>query len=105
MEKRSVRICKSHDIKKIRNTINSWKIGKNYSDIAGFCKEVNFEEIKNNDFSLLPGRYVGLDKKITKVNDNDLTINELKTQYFQLVEEGKKIDEKIKDNLKKIVVK
>ncbi len=105
MEKRTVRIFKSHDIKKISNTINSWKIGKNYSDIAGFCKEVNFEEIKNNDFSLLPGRYVGLDKKITKVNDNDLTINELKTQYFQLVEEGKKIDEKIKDNLKKIVVK
>ncbi|WP_262940761.1 SAM-dependent methyltransferase [Streptococcus pneumoniae] len=28
-------------------------------NIAGFCKLANLEEVKNNEYILTPGRYVG----------------------------------------------
>ena len=30
--------------------------------MAGFCKAATLEEIRDNDFILTPGRYVGLDQ-------------------------------------------
>ena len=102
MEKRTIRTLDIEDIKKISETINSWKTGKNYSNILGFCKDTNFDEIKKNDFSLLPGRYVGLDKNITKKTNSNLSIDELKNNYFKLVNEGNEIDKKINKTLETI---
>ena len=102
MEKRTIRTLDIEDIKKISETINSWKTGKNYSNILGFCKDTNFDEIKKNDFSLLPGRYVGLDKNVTKKTNSNLSIDELKNNYFKLVNEGNEIDKKINKTLETI---
>ncbi|MEC2074811.1 class I SAM-dependent DNA methyltransferase [Metabacillus fastidiosus] len=52
------------DIEKITNVFHKWR-GKSdelYEDIQGFCKAATFEEVRNNDYILTPGRYVGLEE-------------------------------------------
>ena len=45
-----------------------------YEDIIGFCKAARIEEIKNNDYMLTPGRYVGL------INEEDSELFEQKME-------------------------
>jgi len=53
------------DIERIASTYNTWRSRdehETYEDVAGFCKAATLEEIRDNDFILTPGRYVGLDQ-------------------------------------------
>lgn len=59
METRVLKVFADEDIAKIRDTVQSWKTGEGYEDIAGFCKSASLEEIEKNGFVLTPGRYVG----------------------------------------------
>lgn len=93
-------------IQKISGTVRAWRgesgNGK-YEDIAGFCKSVKKEEISKNSYVLTPGRYVGFaeeeddgipfEEKMKKLSD------ELKG-YFG---DGKKLEERIIANLKKLI--
>ncbi len=53
------------DIKLIAQTYHNWrgKEGK-YEDKAGFCKAATIEEGRNNNYVLMPGRYVGTEEEI-----------------------------------------
>ena len=59
METRVQRILTDDHIAKIADTVQSWKVGEGYEDVAGFCKSTSLEEIEKNGFVLTPGRYVG----------------------------------------------
>ena len=59
METRVLKVFTDEDIAKIRDTVQSWKTGEGYEDVAGFCKSASSEEIEKNGFVLTPGRYVG----------------------------------------------
>jgi type I restriction enzyme M protein len=47
------------DITKIAGVYHAWRNGKNYKDVAGFCKSAKLDEIKGHNHLLTPGRYVG----------------------------------------------
>ena len=52
------------DIKKVADTFHAWR-GTNeqpYEDILGFCKSATLDEIREHEYILTPGRYVGLKK-------------------------------------------
>lgn len=57
---RRVRELSEDDILKIASTYHNWRHGKDYEDVAGFCKEATIEEVTNQDYILTPGRYVGI---------------------------------------------
>ena len=59
METRVLKVFTDEDIVKIQETVQSWKSGEDYEDVAGFCKSASVEEIEKNGFVLTPGRYVG----------------------------------------------
>lgn len=59
METRVLKVFTDTDIAKVQETVQSWKTGEGYEDVAGFCKSVSLEEIEGNGFVLTPGRYVG----------------------------------------------
>ena len=61
METRALKVFTAEDIAKIQETVQSWKTGEGYEDVAGFCKSASLEEIEKNGFVLTPGRYVGYD--------------------------------------------
>lgn len=56
------------DIKKIANTVHSWRdIDNGYVDVPGFCRSVTLAEIAEHGHVLTPGRYVGAEA----VEDDD----------------------------------
>ena len=67
MVNRRLRELSDENIKKIADTYISWQKEENYEDVKGFCKVANMDEIRDNDYILTPGRYVGIED----VEDDD----------------------------------
>lgn len=61
MVNRRLRELSDEDIKNISDTYISWQKEDGYEDVKGFCKVANMDEIKDNDYILTPGRYVGIE--------------------------------------------
>jgi type I restriction enzyme M protein len=90
------------DIQKIADVYHSWR-GKDglYEDAPGFCKSAKLEEIRKHEYILTPGRYVGIEEE-----EDDEAFEEkmkrLTSELAQQMEEEKKLDEEIKNNLEEI---
>jgi type I restriction enzyme M protein len=60
METRRLRVLSDEDIAKVTGTYHAWRNHDGvYEDVPGFAKAASLDEIKQNDFVLMPGRYVG----------------------------------------------
>jgi hypothetical protein len=74
-----------------------------YEDIEGLCKVVTLDEVKDNDYSLTPGRYVG----VTFVEDDGVDYEgrlvELQTELDRLNEESILLARSISKNLKELI--
>lgn len=90
------------DIAEIARTYHAWR-GEakdgTYEDVPGFCKSALLEDIKDNDYVLTPGRYVGA----AEIEDDGIPFEEKmaelsKTLYGQM-EESEKLDAVIRENL------
>ena len=90
------------DILKIAGTYHQFVNDDNYEDISGYCKAATIEEIKDNNYVLTPGRYVGVeeteDDGIPFEEKMKTITSELKEQF----EESHKLEEEIKKNLEAI---
>lgn len=94
----------NEDIQQIVDTYHNWRNPDgNYEDIPGFCKAESIERVKELDYVITPGRYVGLPDDEDEFDFVErFTI--LKTEFeAQLKEEGK-LNEKINANLLKIKI-
>ena len=99
METRVLKVFTDEDISKIADTVHAWRSGKNYENIAGFCKSASLEEIKKNGFVLTPGRYVGSDLQDVSNEDFSKQINNLKENLFKLQIKSNKLDNQINSQL------
>ena len=61
MVNRRLRELSDEDIKKIANTYIAWQNEDGYEDVQGYCKVASIDEIKEHDYILTPGRYVGIE--------------------------------------------
>ncbi len=90
------------DINKIAGTYHEWKSkeGK-YEDIPGFCKSEKLERVKELNYVLTPGRYVGLPDD---EDDFDFTerFTKLKAELEQQLAEEEQLNKTILENLSKI---
>jgi type I restriction enzyme M protein len=75
-----------------------------YRDIAGLCKVVTIEEIKNQGYSLNPGRYVGVCKEEEDDFDFSEKLHELNEELERLNVEAHELEEKIAENVVKIMM-
>ena len=91
------------DIAQVVKTYHDYKtISADYIDQPGFCKVADLKEVKQNDYVLTPGRYVGVEEaeeddepfaeKFARLTD------EIKGQFVV----SRELEAKIKDNLVKI---
>ena len=62
MVSRKLRELTEEDIKQVKDTYHAYNSDGKYDDKLGFCKRATIEEIKNNDYILTPGRYVGIEE-------------------------------------------
>jgi type I restriction enzyme M protein len=60
VEDRVHRVLDAGDIATVADTYHAWRgAGGDYEDVKGFCASVDLGGIKEHDFVLTPGRYVG----------------------------------------------
>ena len=91
------------DIARVAKTYHDYKnASADYADQPGFCKVANLEEIKQHDYVLTPGRYVGVEE--TEEDDEPFAEKfarltaELEGQFAK----SRELEIKIKENLAKI---
>ena len=90
------------DISKIVNTYHNYQNNEDYEDKLGFCKKASLDEIKNNDYALTPGRYVGVENIIEDNISFDEKMKNITTELSKQFAESRKLEEDIKNALKSI---
>lgn len=74
-----------------------------YKDIKGRCKVATLDEIRANDYSLNPGRYVEIVEKEMSDVDFDTRMKELMNEFTKLTKESHALEAKIMTDFSKIV--
>lgn len=78
---------------------NSWFYerfpGGKYNDVTGLCKIVSLDEVKENDFSLTPGRYVGVSSELDESFDYKTRLKEIKSELSELNSDAIKLTKQI----------
>jgi type I restriction enzyme M protein len=77
----------------------------NYEDVTGLCKLANREEIEEQDWSLNPGRYVGVViEEDGKTEEEFISlIDELREELTRLSNEAKPLGQIIDANIAKLL--
>lgn len=73
-----------------------------YQDEPGFVKVATLEEIRENDFVLTPGRYVGFGEVEEDAEGFEEKMKRLTKELGEQFVEGAKLEKEIRENLKKI---
>ena len=102
---RRTREFSQKDIQKIAETYHNWRNPDgDYEDIKGFCRSAKIEEVKNLDYVLTPGRYVGLPNEEDDF-DFEGRFTQLKAEFEEQLKEEAGMNSQIVENLSKIKMK
>ena len=93
---------KHSDISTIANTYHNYQNDENYEDKLGFCKKATLAEIKNNNYVLTPGRYVGIETNQEDDIPFDEKMKNITSELSKQFKESHKLEVEIKNNLKAI---
>lgn len=100
MVDRKHRELSSDDIKKIADTYHSYRnINGDYEDVKGFAKIAKLEEVKENDYILTPGRYVGIEDVEDDGVPFDEKMKQLTSELDELFKESRNLEDEIRKNL------
>ena len=88
------------NVSKISETYHEWRnVGGEYEDIKGFCKSVKIADIREHEYVLTPGRYVGIED----VEDDGIPFDEkmenMTAELAELFAKSKHLEEEIRKNL------
>ena len=101
MVTRKLRELTDEDIQLMADTYNKYVEGT-LEDEKGFCEVATLDDIKEQDYILTPGRYVGFKPEEDDGIPFEEKMKTLTTELDQLFEESHKLEEEIKNNLTKI---
>lgn len=89
------------DIKKIAETYHNWRnINGKYEDIKGFCKAATIDEIREHEYILTPGRYVGIEEVEDDGVDFEEKMENLTSELAELFAKSRHLEDEIKKNLR-----
>lgn len=102
---------KDGDIVKIGDTFHAWRgsasaasKGIAYEDVPGFCKSVTLAEIKDADYALTPGRYVGAAELEDDGEPIEEKIARLKAELLAAFDESARLEKLVREQLERIDV-
>jgi len=101
---RRTREFSKDDIAQVAETYHNWRNpdGK-YADIPGFCKSALIDVVREKDYILSPGRYVGF----TDIDDDydfQERFTNLQADLAEQIVEGNHLDALILENFKKLEI-
>ena len=92
------------DIQRIAGTYHNWRNPKgDYEDVKGFCCAAGIDRVKELDYMLTPGRYVGLAEEEDDFDFKE-RFTELKAEFEAQVKEEGVLNRRIAANLKKVKI-
>jgi len=87
------------EIQRIAGVYHAWKKGEGYEDKPGWWRSATIEEIRQHDYVLTPGRYVGAEE----VEDDGVPFEEkmagLTAKLYEQFDEAHRLEAEIKKNL------
>ena len=90
------------DIAQVTETYHHWLNSRDaYNDIPGFCKYCTIEEIRNMEYVLTPGRYIGLPDDEDDFNFTE-RFSKLQAELEQQMNEETLLNNRIRLNLSKL---
>ena len=93
----------NEDIKLIADTYHSWRNkSDNYEDKPGFCKTATIQDVKNNNYVLMPGRYVGTETEEDDGVPFEEKMSILTSKLAEQFAKGNELEKTIRKNLKGI---
>ena len=99
MVTRKLRELDENDIAKIANTYHNYQNNENYEDIPGFCKVATIDEIKENNYVLTPGRYVGTEEQ----EDDGIPFEEKMKTLTEKLSKQMQLSNELDEEIKKVL--
>ena len=99
MVNRRLRELSDEDIKKIANTYIAWQNEDGYEDVQGYCKVASIDEIKEHDYILTPGRYVGIEEVEDDGEPFEEKMERLTTTLVNQFKKSRELEEEIRKQL------
>lgn len=99
---RRTREFTTEDIQHIANTYHQWRSPKGkYEDVKGFCNSATVERVRELDYVLTPGRYVGLAEEEDDFDFKE-RFTQLKAEFEEQLKEEERLNALIIENLAKV---
>lgn len=101
MADRTTKVFSEEDIKKVADAYHAWKgtNDKEYANVAGFCSSVSLESVKEQDYILTPGRYVGLEEEVEDSEPFEEKMERLTTLLSEQFVQSHQLEEDIRKAL------
>lgn len=97
---RKHRELSDEEIAKICETYHNWRDGKDeYEDTQGFCKSASIEEVREHEYILTPGRYVGIENGEEDGEPFDEKMTRLTAELAEMFVKSHKLEDEIKQRL------
>lgn len=104
MASRTLKEFSTEDINKISDVYHAWR-GTNeqeYEDVAGFCKVAKLAEVREHEYILTPGRYVGLEAAEEDSEPFEEKMERLTGNLAEQFVKSKKLEDQIRKALEGI---
>lgn len=109
MVDRAERALADEDIARVADTFHAWRGTRSaarkklsYEDVPGFCKSANLAEIKDADYALTPGRYVGAPEPEDDGEPVDEKVERLSKELLAALDESAHQDKVVREQLERI---
>ena len=100
METRRLRVLTDEDIAKIAGAYHAWRIDDgNYEGVPGFVRAAGLDEIKQHDFVITPGRYVGAEEAEPDDEPIDARIARLTKELYVEFERGHELEKVLRQRI------
>jgi type I restriction enzyme M protein len=99
------RELRDEDIQKIATTFHAWRGQKGagaYEDQLGFCKSATLEEVREHEYILTPGRYVGIEEIEDDGEPFEEKMARLTAELAAQFAKSRELEEEIRKNLRRI---
>ncbi|MGW9075085.1 N-6 DNA methylase [Streptomyces kronopolitis] len=104
MADRTLRELSATDIERIASTFRAWRGvegAKAYEDVPGFCQSAPLKEVRGNEFSLAPGRYVGVAEAVEDpdAESAEAKVERLTKELFVHFEEASRLEAAVREQV------
>lgn len=88
------------DVKKIAETYHNYRNTNGiYEDIQGFCKAAKLDEVREHEYVLTPGRYVGIEEAEDDGVPFEEKMENLTSELGELFAKSRRLEDEIRKNL------